>query len=255
MSEQSPPPIPGAGSTDDRRHTLSEFVQQTSQKDRGEGFFELERDRVLEVHLGGSGGERVCMKAGAMIAYNGQIGFEREGMLDQGVGRFLKKQLTGEGASVTYATGRGTLYLADQGKKITILDLAGETMFVNGNDVLAFEPGLDYDVNMMRSLGAIAGGGLFNMRLTGHGMLAITTHYDPITLRVTPGGGEVFTDPQATIAWSGNLSPEFKTDVQLKSFFGRGSGESIQMKFNATNGEGFVVVQPFEESAMSSGAS
>jgi uncharacterized protein (AIM24 family) len=46
------------------------------------------------------------------------------------------------------------------------------------------------------------------------------------------------------VAWSGNLQPEFKTDVSLKTFFGRGSGESIQMSFR---GDGFVVVQPFEE--------
>jgi uncharacterized protein (AIM24 family) len=38
--------------------------------------------------------------------------------------------------------------------------------------------------------------------------------------------------------------PEFKTDVSLKTFLGRGSGESIQMMFN---GDGFVVIQPYEE--------
>ena len=37
---------------------------------------------------------------------------------------------------------------------------------------------------------------------------------------------------------------EFVTDVSFKTFIGRGSGESIQMKFT---GSGFVVVQPFEE--------
>ena len=54
----------------------------------------------------------------------------------------------------------------------------------------------------------------------------------------------VITDPNATVAWSGNLTPEFRTDISLKTFFGRGSGESIQMLFQ---GSGFVVIQPFEE--------
>ena len=81
------------------------------------------------------------------------------------------------------------------------------------------------------------------MKFEGAGMLAITSHYDPMTLKVSPGN-PVYTDPNATIAWSGNLSPELKTDISLKTFFGRGSGESIQMKFE---GEGFVVAQPFEE--------
>ena len=54
----------------------------------------------------------------------------------------------------------------------------------------------------------------------------------------------VITDPNATVAWSGALTPEFKTDFSLKTFFERGSGESIQMLFE---GSGFVVVQPKEE--------
>ena len=237
----------------DRRHSLAEFVDATGQLDRGEGFFELERDRLLEVNLG-TGGDEVWMKAGAMVAYTGEIGFEREGMLEHGLGKFFKKALTGEGAKLTKATGRGRLYLADQGKKITVLYLDGESLFVNGNDLLAFEPSLTWDINVMRSLGAIAGGGLFNVKFDGRGMLAITTHYDPLTLRVTPGGPPVFTDPQATIAWSGNLSPDFKTDVQLKTLLGRGSGESIQMKFQSAGQPGFVVVQPFEESPLTAQA-
>ena len=74
-------------------------------------------------------------------------------------------------------------------------------------------------------------------------MVAITSHYDPLTLLVTPNKA-VTTDPNATVLWSGSLEPEFKTDMQLKSFFGRGSGESVQMGFR---GDGFIVVQPFEE--------
>jgi uncharacterized protein (AIM24 family) len=54
----------------------------------------------------------------------------------------------------------------------------------------------------------------------------------------------VLTDPNATVAWSSNLQPEMRSDVNLKSIFGRGGGETFQMLFQ---GEGFVVVQPFEE--------
>jgi len=172
-------------------------------------------------------------------------------MMEHGLGTMLKKAFTGEGARLTKAEGAGKVYLADAGKKITILALANESIFVNGNDVLAFEPSLKFNITMMRKIAAMVSGGLFNVRFEGSGMLAITTHYDPITLRVTPGR-PVFTDPNATIAWSGTLTPEFKTDVSLKTFFGRGSGESFQMMFN---GDGFVVVQPYEEIAMQQGTS
>ena len=35
---------------------------------------------------------------------------------------------------------RGKLYLADKGKKITVLELRGQAVHLNGNDLLAFEP-------------------------------------------------------------------------------------------------------------------
>ena len=75
------------------------------------------------------------------------------------------------------------------------------------------------------------------------GMIAITTHYDPLALRVEPGK-PVFTDPNATVAWSGSLSPGIRTDMSFKTFLGRGSGESIQLQFE---GNGWVVLQPYEE--------
>ena len=178
-----------------------------------------------------------------MVAYRGDVKFKREGILDQGVGNLLKKAVSGEGASLTKAVGQGQVYLADSGKKVIIINMQNEEIIVNGNDLLAFEPTIDYKITMMKNLGAMLAGGLFNVRLTGTGMIAFTSHYEPITLRVTPDS-PVCTDPNATIAWSGTLQPEFKKDVSLRTFVGRGSGESIQMQFK---GDGFVVIQPFEE--------
>jgi uncharacterized protein (AIM24 family) len=227
------------------RYGLKEFLAASIQKDQGQGLFELEGDRILEVNLKGE----VWTKTGSMIAYLGTVKFEREGILQQGMGNLLKKAISGEGTKLTKASGRGVVYLADAGKKITILNLENESIFVNANDVLAFEPSLKYDIRMLRKMAAMMSGGLFNALFQGSGMIAITSHYDPLTIRVTPDR-PVITDPNATIAWSGNLTPEFKTDISLKTFFGRGSGESIQMQFQ---GDGFVVIQPFEEVYMQHG--
>jgi uncharacterized protein (AIM24 family) len=221
------------------RYSIEEFVSNTKQQDKGEGLFELETPRMLEINLNG----QVWSKAGAMVSYRGQIKFEREGVLEHGIGKMFKKALTGEGASLMKANGNGKLYLADQGKKISILHLQNEAIFVNGNDLLAFEPSISWDIKLMRRVAGMMSGGLFNVRLEGTGMVAITSHYEPLTLLVSPDN-PVYTDPNATVAWSGNLQPEFVTDISFKTFLGRGSGESIQMKFS---GDGFVVVQPFEE--------
>ena len=228
------------------RYTLTEFAQQTEQKDRHEGLFEMEGERVLEVHLDGN---YVWTKKGSMVAYRGEMKFTREGILEHGIGKMLKKAFTGEGTALTKVEGRGILYLADAGKKVTILNLRGESMFVNGNDLLAFEPTIQWDIKMMKSISGMLAGGIFNIKLEGTGMIALTTHYDPLTLIAKPGQ-PVFTDPNATVAWSGSLYPELKTDVSFKTFLGRASGESLQMKFD---GDGFVVIQPYEEHPVAKG--
>ncbi|WP_153559210.1 AIM24 family protein [Roseimaritima sediminicola] len=220
-------------------YTLEEFITQNQQDASARDYFQLESDRMLEVNLNGE----VWTKTGSMVAYAGQIRFEREKMLERGLGNLLKSTVTGEGARLTKATGQGRLYLADEGKTIQILRLENQSIFVNGNDLLAFEPTLGWDIKMMRKMAAMMSGGLFNVLVQGTGLVAITSHFEPLALMVRPGQ-PVRTDPNATICWSGNLQPEFKTDVSLKTFFGRGSGESIQMEFN---GDGFVVIQPYEE--------
>jgi uncharacterized protein (AIM24 family) len=164
-------------------------------------------------------------------------------MLEHGVGKALKKMVSGEGTSLMKVEGQGRVYLADKGKKVQVLNLQNETIFVNGNDLLAFESSVNWDIKMMRRMAGLMAGGLFNVRLSGPGMVAITTHYDPLTLQVKPGQ-TIYTDPNATVAWSGSLMPDFRTDVSFKTFLGRGSGESIQLKFE---GSGWVVLQPFEE--------
>lgn len=223
-------------------YRLADFVEKSRERNLHGGLFELENARMLDVNLDGY----IWIKTGSMVAYVGDVRFEREGVLEQGLGKLLKKAMTGEGTRLTKATGQGHLYLADSGKTIQILRLENESIFVNGNDLLAFEPSVDWDINMMKKLSAVVAGGLFNVRLEGTGMVAIGTHYEPLTLVVTPDQ-PVVTDPNATVAWSGGLSPEFRTDVSLKTLVGRGSGESIQMLFR---GEGFVVIQPCEEHAL-----
>ena len=221
------------------KYSIDELIRTTGQTDKGQGFFELETPRMLEVNLNG----QVWAKAGSMVAYEGHIKFEREGILEQGLGALFKKAISGEGASLMKANGQGKLYLADGGKKVLILHLNNESISVNGNDLLAFTPSIHHEIKMMRKVAGMMAGGLFNIRCSGVGLVAITAHYEALTLRVTPGK-PVITDPNATVAWSGNLEPQFQTDISLKTFIGRGSGESIQMRFE---GDGFVIVQPYEE--------
>lgn len=219
--------------------TLQEFLNATAERDRPGDVFELESHRMLEVHVNG----RVWAKLGAMIAYRGQVKFVREGMLEGGIGKALMKAVSGEVTPLVKMEGRGIVYLADQGKHVTILRLQGETINVNGNDLLAFEDTVKYQITMHRKVASMLSGGLFSVRLTGQGLVALMSHGEPLTLRCS-ATDPIITDPNATVAWSGNLSPEIKTDISFRALIGRGGGETFQMQFR---GDGFVVVQPFEE--------
>jgi uncharacterized protein (AIM24 family) len=213
---------------------LDQFISQNAPKEGGDGF-QLENSKLLDVALDGT----VMAKAGAMVAYTGDISFERK--TEGGISGMLKKKVTGEGSVMMQASGTGHLYLADQGKEVQVIELdAGEEISVNGNDILAFESSVDWDIKMMDSIAGTSTGGLFNVYLEGPGQVAITTHGEPIVVP-TP----VRTDPQATVAWSGNVSPGTKRDLNLKSFIGRSSGETFQLDFSQEGG--FVIVQPYEE--------
>lgn len=221
-------------------YSLQSFIAKKRQNDAEHDYFELETPQLLEINLNN---QFVWTKNGAMVGYVGNIKFEREGMLSGGIGNFLKKSLTGEGAKLMKASGTGRLYVADGGKKVQVLHLNDESICVNGNDILAHDQSIKNQITMLKSVAGMMSGGIFQVRLTGKGHVAITTHGDPLVLMVSPEN-PVFTDPNATVAWSGNLSPELKANVSLKSFIGRGSGEEFQMKFS---GEGWVLIQPYEE--------
>lgn len=225
--------------------TISEFVETTAERDQPGEVFELESERMLEANVNG----RIWSKLGAMVAYRGQLTFKREGMLEKGVGTALMKFVSGEMTPLTKIEGQGIAYLADGGKHITVLKLQGETINVNGNDLLAFEDSVQYQITMHKRVSGMLSGGLFSVKLTGQGLVAIMSHGRPLTLKVLPND-PVMTDPNATIAWSGHLQPQLKTDINLKTLIGRGGGETFQMVFQ---GEGFVVIQPFEEVAVVAG--
>ncbi|WP_412028578.1 AIM24 family protein [Deinococcus yunweiensis] len=223
----------------DGTYSLRDFVAQTAERDQPGDVFELESSKMLEVKVNG----RVWSKLGAMIAYKGNLSFKREGTLEGGLMKALKRAVSQEMSPMAKIEGRGVVYLADQGKEIQVLRLAGDTINVNGNDLLAFEDSVQYDITMHRRMAGMASGGLFSVRVSGQGMVAILSHGKPLTLRVTPNE-PIFTDPNATIAWSGSLMPQLRVDSSLRSIFGRGGGETYQMVFQ---GDGFVVVQPYEE--------
>ncbi|KPN29075.1 hypothetical protein SY89_03309 [Halolamina pelagica] len=213
---------------------LDEFVDANVPEEGGTGFQKVNK-RLLAIPFEGV----AMVKAGSMIAYTGDVTFTGKSSAEGGITGLVKEAVSGEGTPIMEAEGSGTLYVADQGKKVQVLSLdAGESISVNGTDVLAFEERVDYEIGTVGGLSQAAAGGLTNVFLTGPGDIAITTHGDPVVMRPP-----VTTDPEATVAWSANLSPSIGTNKAIE--IGQQSGETMQMEFGGS--DGFVVVQPYEE--------
>ena len=98
-------------------------------------------------------------------------------------------------------SGSGTVFLANQAQDIHILDLTGDGLTVDGENVLAFERSLRWDIVRIHSQVQIAGAGAYNIELTGNGKVAVTTTGHPLVMRVTPQN-YYFADADAVIAWT-----------------------------------------------------
>ena len=212
--------------------TLEQF-QETQSQDA----FALQNSKLLKVRL-----EQVTIQAklGAMVAYQGDVKFEHAG--SGGLSRMVKKAVTGEGAKLMKMEGSGEVFLADRAQDIHLFRLDNDQVTCNGRNVLAFDSDIDWDIKKFE--GGVSGmlaGGLFNMSLSGTGWVAVVSDGPPVMLQT--GGAPTFCDPQAAIIWSSGVRTKVKTDANLKTLIGRGSGETVQLGFE---GDGWVLVQPSE---------
>ena len=212
---------------------MSETNQSHFREVTPSGTFTLQNSSLLKVRLDG---DSVQAKLGSMVAYQGEVRFDHKG---GGLERLFKKALTAEGVDLMLASGTGDVFLAHNARKIMILDLNNERMTVNGDNILAFEKGVDWDIVPLAGAGRLAGGA-FNVVLQGTGEVAVTAQGDPVLLDTsTPTS----TDPDSAIAWSGGVRTRVQSDVSFTTFLGRDSGETFQIAFE---GPGWALIQPSE---------
>lgn len=214
------------------------------EQDIAPGTFTKQNNRMVKVRLAGGPGHFYA-KQGSMVAYQGNVDFAYEG--SGGMGKFFKKALTGEGMSLMKVSGDGDVFLAQNADEIFLLHLEGDSVTVNGANVLAFEAGLQWDIKRVEGASMLSGG-LFNTTFTGHGVLAITVFGTPVVLNVD---APTFVDMQSAVLWSTGLQSTVRKTMKASAMIGRGSGEAYQL---ALSGQGFVVVQASEGHFVASGA-
>lgn len=209
----------------------SELFQQ-ARETRQPGMH-LQNHKMLRVGLNGE----FFARQGSMVAYQGSIDFSYQGA--GSVGRFFKKAFTGEGLPLMRVSGQGDVFLARDAWDVHLVDLEGESLTVSGENVLAFEPTLEWDIRRVQGAGMTAGG-LFNTVFTGRGRVAIACHGTPVLLDIDQ---PTFVDTDAAVAWSSSLTAGIRRSFKAGALIGRGSGEAFQLSLE---GRGFVLVQASE---------
>lgn len=190
----------------------------------------------------------ITLQAGAMQWTVGNVnattGVKGVGDL---LGKALRGSVTGESAIKPEYTGDGTLVLEPTYKHILLVDVAewGGSIVLDDGLFLACDSNLQHKAVPRANLSsAVAGGeGLFNLGVTGNGILCLES-YSPKEelIEVTLENDVLKVDGNMAIAWSGSLN--FTVERSGKSLIGSAaSGEGL---VNVYRGTGKVLLAPVQ---------
>jgi uncharacterized protein (AIM24 family) len=207
--------------------------QQTQER------YALQNDQMLRVTL--EGHDDVLARKGAMVAYQGMMDFDGEySSRNQQVSR----SHTGEGLDLMRCSGQGTVYFANLGQHIHVVDVDQDGLTVDSSYVLAMDSSLHHDVIAVDSQYGISGSGKYQLIITGRGKVALMTSGHPLMLTVTPDR-YVNADADAIVAWSNGLRVQMQAQTHSSGVWRRrgSTGEGWELSFM---GQGYALVQPSE---------
>ncbi len=200
---------------DDKRIDLAHKIEGASKT------FTLHENGFLEINFGRS----VHVKRGTVSSYSGNLKFVAESGLLGTTAQTLVK-----------AVGQGKIFVYEKGRKTFLLDLNEEFIYVEGGNLLALEDTLTYrvepiyDGTYQRKIDTV--------KIFGKGSLAISTHIEPLTLRVTREY-PLSISSNALVAWTGNVIPTVMDDKLLENVMIEDADEvGFKIRFE---GDGVVV--------------
>jgi uncharacterized protein (AIM24 family) len=197
-------------------------------------------------------GRTLYAQRGAMLAYTGEVTFTPSITGGQGgLGSMLGRRVAHEAVPLMTVEGSGAVMFGHGGHHTHVIDLAGETLYVEADRLLAFEGSLEQGTMFMGAQGGVmgvvrgqvTGQGLFTTTLGGHGSVAVLAYGGVLQLPVAPDA-PVHVDPQAYVAHRGALTNRLSAALGWRELVGRGSGEAFQLELS---GHGTVYVQASEE--------
>ncbi|NXY93970.1 AIM24 family protein, partial [Streptomyces sp. BR123] len=197
-----------------------------------------QNQQLMRVDLA-MGGQPVLARQGSMVLYQGKVDFSYKGA---GFAGRIVGNATGQEMQLMRCSGRGQVFLAENGAHLHAVELQGDALCVSSENVLAFDESLQYEVRRVEGHG-IPGGALFTMQFHGTGTVIVKTHGTPVVLPVTP---TTFADANAIVAWSAASQVIVSSQVRVRrNAYPGHSGESVNLQFRGAPGN-FIVVQPYE---------
>ncbi|MGW2230858.1 TerD family protein [Streptomyces formicae] len=197
-----------------------------------------QNEKLIRVDLGVAD-QPILARQGSMVLYQGKVEFSYKGA---GFAGRIVGNSTGQEMQLMRCSGRGQVFLAEEGTHLHPIELQGDAICVSAENVLAFDETLQHEVRRIEGHG-IPGGALFVMQFQGTGTVIVKTHGVPVVLPVTP---TTFADCHAVVAWSAAAQAIVSSQVRLRSNAYAGStGESVNLQFRGAPGN-FIVVQPYE---------
>jgi uncharacterized protein (AIM24 family) len=197
-------------------------------------------------------GRTLYSQRGSMIACTGTVTFTPDTAGGQGGLRgMIGRRVANEATPLMRVEGEGTVLFGHGGHHVQVIELDGDTLYVEADRLLAFDGTLRQGTVFLGSQGGVmgmvrgqvSGQGLFTTTLQGRGAVAVMAHGGVIELPLTPGR-PVHVDPQAYVAHHGDVRNKLSSALGWRDMVGRGSGEAFQLELS---GSGAVFVQASEE--------
>jgi len=190
----------------------------------------------------------LIVREGKMIAYFGQLKFERLGAGP--LGGLVREAFNAPNLMGAYiaAQGRGKLIIADRGLELTAFDVADDQLIVRAAHLVAFEPTLFLQQSFVPGY----------VQLQGTGRFVLSSSGPAFTL-----AAPCRVDEQALLGWMGVPAPNYRYDWGARQPKAKGavqagmqvakalagltrSGEEQQVEFV---GEGTVFIQSSERAS------
>ncbi|MFJ2606209.1 AIM24 family protein [Streptomyces sp. NPDC091279] len=197
-------------------------------------------------------GQRLFSQRGAMLAYQGEVSFTPNLQGGQGgIMSAIGRRVANEATPLMTVEGSGTVLFGHGGHHVQVIELTGDTLYVEADRLLAFEGTLRQGTMFMGAQGGVmgmvrgqvTGQGLFTTTLQGQGAVAVMAHGGVFEIPITPQR-PVHVDPQAYVAHHGDVRNKLSTALGWRDMVGRGSGEGFQLELS---GNGSVFVQASED--------